>query len=207
MAALEAAAQHLDVRLVPGWVRELVTGASSVTGVRLEDGSVLSAGAVVLAAGASSTPLADTVLPPGAVPPQLHGTGVSLLVSRTTTSPPGSRHVLRTPNRAATCGVHLVPLPEVGQYYIGATNLITTRPITGPELGSTHSLMRTVCEQIDHDLAFGRIQRLMSGSVRSRWTASPSSGPAPCRALSSPPAPTATASTAHPSSRAMSPPP
>ncbi|MFJ8650036.1 NAD(P)/FAD-dependent oxidoreductase [Streptomyces sp. NPDC093546] len=164
LAALEEAARQLGVRLVPGTVRELVTGASSVTGARLEDGSVLPAGTVVLAAGAASSRLADTALPPGAVPPLLHGTGVSLLITRTTTSPPGTRQVLRTPNRAATCGMHLVPLPQAGQYYIGATNLITTGPITGPELGSTHSLMRGVCEQFDQDLAFGRIQRLMAGS-------------------------------------------
>ncbi|MGW2998316.1 FAD-dependent oxidoreductase [Streptomyces sp. NPDC001155] len=51
-----------------------------------------------------------------------------------------------------------------GHHYIGATNLITTTPITGPELGSTHTLMREACEQIDHTPAFGRIQHLMSGS-------------------------------------------
>ncbi|WP_189447505.1 FAD-dependent oxidoreductase [Streptomyces abikoensis] len=124
LAALEAAALNLGVRMVPGTVRELLVGPGAVTGVRLADDSTLSSGTVVLAAGATSGTLADGVLPPGAVPPMLHGTGVSLHVTRT----------------------------------------VTTTPITGPELGSTHTLMREACEQIDHTLAFSRIQHLMSGT-------------------------------------------
>ncbi|GAA0401543.1 hypothetical protein GCM10010357_23270 [Streptomyces luteireticuli] len=164
LAALEAAALNLGVRMVPDTARELLAGPGAVTGVRLADGSTLPAGTVVLAAGAAGASLADGVLPPGAVPPMLHGTGVSLHVTRTATSGPGPRHVLRTPNRAATCGIHVIPLTTPGHHYIGATNLITTTPITGPELGSTHTLMREACERIDHTLAFGRIQHLMSGS-------------------------------------------
>ncbi|MGI5350132.1 FAD-dependent oxidoreductase [Streptomyces sp. CA-250714] len=136
----------------------------AVRGVRLDDGSTLAAGIVVLAAGAASSSLAESVLPPGAVPPMLSGTGVSLLVTRTAASGSGARHVLRTPNRAATCGLHVVPMTEPGDQYIGATNLITTRPVTGAELGSTHALMRQVCEQVDHDLAFARVQRWMAGA-------------------------------------------
>ncbi|WP_443249532.1 FAD-dependent oxidoreductase [Streptomyces sp. 3N207] len=141
-----------------------VGGVRGVCGVQLDDGSTLAADTVVLAAGAASTALAEPVLPPGAVPPMLSGTGVSLLVTRTAASGPGARHVLRTPNRAATCGLHVVPMTEPGDQYIGATNLITTQPVTGAELGSTHALMRQVCEQVDHDLAFARVQRWMAGA-------------------------------------------
>ncbi|MEU0272819.1 FAD-dependent oxidoreductase [Streptomyces sp. NPDC006307] len=165
LAALEAAASRLGVRLVSGTVRELLAGAGAVRGVRLDgDGDTLTAGTVVLAAGAAGSALAETVLPPGAVPPMLFGTGASLLVQRTTTSGPGARQVMRTPNRAATCGLHVVPMADDGHQYIGATNVITTEPITGAELGSCHSLMRQVCEQFDHDLAFARVQRLMVGA-------------------------------------------
>ncbi|MGP3978544.1 FAD-dependent oxidoreductase [Streptomyces sp. 8N114] len=140
------------------------SGVRGVCGVQLDDGSTLAADTVVLAAGAASTALAEPVLPPGAVPPMLSGTGASLLVTRTAASGPGARHVLRTPNRAATCGLHVVPMTEPGDQYIGATNLITTQPVTGAELGSTHALMRQVCEQVDHDLAFARVQRWMAGA-------------------------------------------
>ncbi len=164
LADLDDAARALGVTAVPTTARELLAGSGGISGVRLADGDMLSAGTVVLAAGAASGDLAAGVLPPGAVPPMLHGTGVALLVTRTTTSGPGARCVLRTPNRAATCGLHVVPLGRPGEQYLGATNLITSRPVCGGELGSAHALMRHVCEQVDHALAFSRVRRWLAGS-------------------------------------------
>lgn len=164
LAALGEAASRHSVHIVPGTVRTLLANGNAVTGVQLHDGSTLTADTTVLAAGAASGTLAAEVLPPGAVPPMLYGTGVALIVRRTTLTGSGAPHVMRTPNRAATCGLHLVPLPATRQQYIGATNLITTEPISGAEFGSTHALMRQVCEQVDHHLAFARIQRLLAGA-------------------------------------------
>ncbi|GGY97942.1 NAD(P)/FAD-dependent oxidoreductase [Streptomyces poonensis] len=164
LRALEAAARGLGVEIVPDAVRALLTGEQAVTGVCLADGSVLAADTVVLAAGAASGALAADVLPPGAVPPVLHGTGASLRVRRTPSTGPGARHVLRTPNRAATCGLHVVPLNPLGEQYVGASNLLTCDPVSGPEFGSLHALMRQVCEQLDQGIRFSRIQQWMVGA-------------------------------------------
>jgi glycine/D-amino acid oxidase-like deaminating enzyme len=94
-----------------------------VRGVRLADGGVLAADAVVLAAGSVSGDLPAGVLPAGAVPPLFHGAGSALLTRRP--QPDGATQVIRTPNRAASCGVHLDPLPVTGEHYLG-------RPTSSP---------------------------------------------------------------------------
>ncbi|GHE98477.1 NAD(P)/FAD-dependent oxidoreductase [Streptomyces fumanus] len=164
LTALEAAADALGIRTVPDTVRSVLTDGDAVDGVLLQDGSTLATRTVVLSAGAASGRLAADILPPGAVPPMLHGTGASLVVRRTRTTGPGAQHVLRTPNRAATCGLHLVPQATPGEQYVGATNLITCDPISGAEYGSTHALMREVAEQFDPELRFSHIQRWMVGA-------------------------------------------
>ncbi|PAU46146.1 hypothetical protein CK936_25455 [Streptomyces albireticuli] len=131
VAALERAACERGVERVPATVRSLLRASGgAVSGVELEDGRRVAAGAVVLAAGVAGGALADQVLPPGAVPPMLHGTGLAVTVKRVNTGPRGP-HVIRTPNRAGTCGLHVVPLAGEDEQYIGATNVITFGPATG----------------------------------------------------------------------------
>jgi glycine/D-amino acid oxidase-like deaminating enzyme len=160
--ALTAAGAAGGVAFVPQTVRTVLATAGRVHGVRLADGDVLDAGAVVLAAGSGSGELARDVLPLGAVPPMLHGTGAALLTERAGPGG-GSSCVIRTPNQAATCGVHVVPHPRLGQQYVGATNFITWRPWAGPGLGATEGLIRTVCQEIDHTIAFSTLRRWLWG--------------------------------------------
>ncbi|GGS54989.1 NAD(P)/FAD-dependent oxidoreductase [Actinokineospora fastidiosa] len=159
MAALEAAARRLGVDIVDAIVRELLVDAGKVRGVRLADGETIAAGTAVLAAGSASGALAQAVLPSGAVPPVLHGTGLALLVEP---PPSGPRHVLRTPNRAGSCGLHLVPATD--PLYAGATNIITPDPAPGPDIGSSQTLLRMLCEQFDHHLADCHVHRWLCGA-------------------------------------------
>ncbi|MGW0467645.1 NAD(P)/FAD-dependent oxidoreductase [Streptomyces sp. NPDC003027] len=160
LSALEAAARTQRVRFLSTTVRGVTAAGDAVRGVQLADGDELAAGAVVLAAGSMSGDLASGVLPPGAVPPMLHGTGLALLTRRH--APAGARHVIRTPNRAASCGVHVVPLPGAVQY-IGATSVLTTRPPHGPELGVALDLMRAACTQVDRTLASSQVTQWLCG--------------------------------------------
>jgi glycine oxidase len=160
LAALERSARRLGVDLVDTTVRELMVAADRVRGVRLAEGDMIATGTVVLAAGSASGALAQAVLPAGAVPPVLHGTGLALLVEPPR---PGPRHVLRTPNRAGSCGLHLVPLPATRTLYAGATNIITPDPAPGPDIGSSHAFMAMLCEQFDHHLAARHIYRWLCG--------------------------------------------
>ncbi|ARZ65876.1 FAD dependent oxidoreductase [Streptomyces albireticuli] len=123
----------------------------------------MSADAVVLAAGVASGALARQVLPPGAVPPMLHGTGLAVTVKRANTGPRG-RHVIRTPNRAGTCGLHVVPLAAEDEQYIGATNVISFDPAPGVHLGLAQTMMRQASEQVDQALAVAYVRRWMIGT-------------------------------------------
>ncbi|QTR03008.1 FAD-binding oxidoreductase [Saccharothrix algeriensis] len=160
MAALAAAARRLGVALVHATAERLVVDAHRVRGVRLTGGDTVDTGTVVLAAGSAGSALAQAVLPAGAFPPVLHGTGFALLVEPPR---PGPRHVLRTPNRAGSCGLHLVPQRASGTLYAGATNIVTPDPTPGPDIASSHSLMRMLCEQLDHHLAARHVHRWLHG--------------------------------------------
>lgn len=160
--ALAEAGRAHGVQFVPLTARTVLTSADRVRGVRLSNGDVLDADNVVLAAGSLSGDLVRDVLPPGAVPPMLHGTGSALLTQRTT--PGGSPCVVRTPNQAATCGVHVVPHPRLGQQYLGATNFITWRHLAGPAIGAADALIQTVCQEIDQTIAFSLLRRWLWGT-------------------------------------------
>ncbi|MFJ9896754.1 NAD(P)/FAD-dependent oxidoreductase [Streptomyces sp. NPDC091280] len=162
VTALEAAAGRHGVHLVPAAVRGLLADADTVAGVRLADGSTLSAGTVILAAGSTSSALADSVLPPGETPPMLHGNGLSLVTRRT--APHRAREVLRTPIRAGSCGLHLVPLAGADEQYIGANNMVTLRPAHGPGVGDGHAFLRQICEHLDQRIASSQVTQWLHGA-------------------------------------------
>lgn len=159
VVVLAAAARRLGVELVEDTVRALTVAGGAVCGVLLGGGSRIATGTVVLAAGSGSRELADAVLPPGAVPPVWHGAGLALLTEQPSTD--RVRHVVRTPNRAAACGLHLVPLSD--QLYVGATNIVTPDPTPGPDIGSSQAFLRAVCEQFDHRLGARHVLRWLHG--------------------------------------------
>lgn len=162
VAALEAAARRHGVRILPATVQALLADADTVAGVQFADGRTLSAGAVILAAGSTSSALADSVLPPGETPPMLHGNGLALLTQRA--APHSAREVLRTPIRAGSCGLHLVPLAGEGRQYLGANNMVTLHPAHGPGIGDCQAFLHQICEQIDQKIASSQVTRWLHGA-------------------------------------------
>jgi glycine oxidase len=115
-ALSRAAGQHPGCSWSPG----PATAASAGT-VSCADGSSVQAREVVLAAGCgipSLLPQRGRLL---GIPPILAGRGASALLRA-----PAMRlaHVVRTPNAAFACGVHLVPRAD-GTLYLGGTNRLT----------------------------------------------------------------------------------
>lgn len=160
LAALGRAAGRYGVLGVPVEAESLLVTEDRVTGVRLAGGGVVSAGAVVVAAGAFSGRFLG-VLPPGAVPPLLSGVGISVETRRV--RPPGFEHVVRTPNRSGSCGLHVVPLGD-GLEYVGATNIVSRSPVHEPGLGMTQFLLQCAREQLDHRLFHSLAGRWMVGN-------------------------------------------
>ncbi|MEU9237606.1 NAD(P)/FAD-dependent oxidoreductase [Streptomyces subrutilus] len=154
LQALERCGRRLGVSVIDGRTSRLQAASGRCTGMSLEDGTEISAGAVVVAAGTASGPLLDQLLP-ARTPPLLHGTGCAARTLRHTW--PGFDRVVRTPTRSGACGMHLVPLGG-GVEYLGATHIVCFDPPPGPRLGVTQFLLRFATEQFDTRLGLSAIQ-------------------------------------------------
>lgn len=133
-----------------------------VRGIALESGTVLRTGKTVLAAGAFSQDVLDTV-PEQAVriPRLVSGYGVSALVD--TADGTGPPSVIRTPNRAFACGLHVVPRPH-GQVYVGATNIISMQPRETPLISDVLFLLDCGNRQVRRGLADSGLRRIQVGN-------------------------------------------
>lgn len=121
MDALTRSVQaHLRCAWHDTWARSVTAGR--VIGV---DDTEIHAQQVVLTAGTAIPGLLPHGGRPLGVPPILAGRGVSVLLQAPAMA--GVEHVVRTPNAAFACGVHVVPGAE-GALYVGATNRLTTTP-------------------------------------------------------------------------------
>ncbi|MGI8313357.1 NAD(P)/FAD-dependent oxidoreductase [Saccharopolyspora hattusasensis] len=115
--------------------------------VRCADGTSLTGGEIVLAAGTAIPGLVWDQGRPWGIPAILAGRGVSLLLDAPAVRVPTA---VRTPNDGFACGVHLVPRAS-GQVYLGGTNRLDTSPdpnrrATVDELAS---LTRDAVETLD----------------------------------------------------------
>ena len=175
LEALDAWADRLGVERRSGWVSEIEASGGQVRGVRLVDGSQVVAAAVVVAAGAWASPLLDE-----SMQPVLAGSGTALVAERVLGAAPTS--VLRSVNRAGSCGLHLVPLGN-GLEYIGATNVIFATPEERAHLGVLQFLIDGAVNQIDRMLAYSRIEGVRVGNRPVALDAMPLLGAGPLDGL------------------------
>lgn len=148
--------------LVDGRVSDVRVDAGAATGVRLDTGDTLSAGTVVLAAGAVSHTLLGA-LPDDLrdrIPAMVSGCGVALLLETANGLIPDS--VIRTPNRAFACGLHVVPRGN-GRIYLGATNEISPEPSRTAAIGELNLLLGGI-RQLRDDLVDGRVEKILVGN-------------------------------------------
>ncbi|MFD8706804.1 NAD(P)/FAD-dependent oxidoreductase [Kitasatospora sp. NPDC059648] len=109
----------------------------------------LTAPTLVLAAGAWTTPLLDTLDPGLSVLPVVAAEGTAVTV----TAPGPLPAVLRTPNRAYACGLHAVPQVD-GPWYLGAFAAPALAPGAEP----------SAVGQLHHGLGTARVRRLHHGN-------------------------------------------
>ncbi|MBM7776050.1 glycine/D-amino acid oxidase-like deaminating enzyme [Actinokineospora baliensis] len=134
----------------------------AVTGVVLTSGTRIEAGQVVLAAGTRTQDILDTAGgAAGRIPRLVAGFGVSALLD--TDGADGPRSVLRTPNRAFACGLHLVPRSG-GQVYVGATNIISPTVVDKPVVRDLHFLLDCATRQLHRDLWTSGIRAAQVGN-------------------------------------------
>jgi glycine oxidase len=134
-------------------VDDWVTQVKDVGGhwdVVTRSGERLSADNVVVCAGAHTLQILGSDYSPG-LPKLYYGRGAGCIV----TGGPEVPHTIRTPNRALSCGIHLVPRAN-NRLYFGATNLFGTEydghlP-TGPTVGELHTLFEAIQSELNTSL-------------------------------------------------------
>jgi len=107
--------------------------------VELENAETVQSEKCLLAAGAFTQQLLDAH-PDLAdrMPRVLPGVGFSTHLQQVPDNP--IKKVIRTPNRAGACGLHVVPQLD-GSLYLGASNDVYLRPQTLPMTGIVHFLV------------------------------------------------------------------
>ncbi|MFB6394242.1 NAD(P)/FAD-dependent oxidoreductase [Polymorphospora lycopeni] len=166
------------VRYHPRAVRRLLVRHGRVAGVQFDDDETLTAGVVVVAAGARTAELLRTALGPTEVQPMLAGTGTAVVLDRTAGRP--FETVVRTPNRGGACGLHLIPLGG-DREYVGASNLLASAPRLKGTVGTTAAILQQVARQLDegasgHEIAEWRVGNrpvALDGFPLVGWTSVP----------------------------------
>ncbi|ASU84915.1 protein-(glutamine-N5) methyltransferase, release factor-specific [Nocardiopsis gilva YIM 90087] len=159
---LERTARDRGVRVVDAQATAVVTDGDRASGVVLDNGETLSAGQVVLASGVGSQDLVESVPGLGDLIPRLvAGYGVS--VEMTTQDGTQPESVIRTPNRAFACGLHVVPR-GMARVYVGATNIINPRPLANPVLRDLEFLIGCAHRQIRRNLWSSDIVKINVGN-------------------------------------------
>jgi len=142
VAALVEAFARRSGHLQRSWVRRLVTGPkATVTGVELDDGTVMAAGTVVVAAGAHSASLAG--LPDDAVPPVRPVKGEILRLRADPSRLPFTRNI-----RGSVRGHSLYLVARLnGEVVVGATVLEAGFDTT-VRSGAVHDLLHAAIDLV-----------------------------------------------------------
>jgi glycine/D-amino acid oxidase-like deaminating enzyme len=136
--------------MVPELAVSLEQAGDRIDAVALASGDRLAAPHVILASGARSQVLLDTLPRVAARIPRLcSGMGVSVLLRGEALPTP--RSVIRTTNRAFACGLHMVPRGP-GEIYVGATNIIVPEAADTPVVRDFMFLLECATRQLRKDL-------------------------------------------------------
>lgn len=159
---LERAFLNLGGEIINEEADDIESMSNIVNAVKLKSGLVLNCEQVVLAAGARTQELLDK-LPEISerIPKLVSGYGVSAIVETEDNTNP--EQVIRTPNRAFACGLHVVPRGK-GQVYIGATNIIKPDPMDSPHLNDVTFLLDCAYRQVNRKLATSKMTKLQVGN-------------------------------------------
>ncbi|MCB5910457.1 NAD(P)/FAD-dependent oxidoreductase [Streptomyces pinistramenti] len=158
---LESAVVQAGGTLIAEPAARVVHQGDRVTGVVLASGEKIGADHVMLAAGARTQELLDTLPVGPRIPRLVSGYGVSTLVRTVDATTPDS--VIRTPNRSFACGLHVVPRSE-GHVYLGATNVISVEPRDTAEMRDLVFLLQCAHRQVRRNLWNSDVTKVQAGN-------------------------------------------
>lgn len=142
-------------------VRKISTSESKIKNITLSNDKIIETPFIVLAAGAYSQTLLDQIPELSQkIPRVLSGVGQAVLVTKNRNK---IQNVIRTPNRAGACGLHILPYgPD--HLYVGATNELKIDPEDLPSVGMIHFLLECVLDQINQNFFPKKICKIMTGN-------------------------------------------
>jgi glycine/D-amino acid oxidase-like deaminating enzyme len=150
-----------DVEFISASVTNVTYTQSSINGVIIESGQKIFSNTVLLATGSYTQKIIDGIPEiKNQIPMTLAGKGMAALIKPTHHSITG---VIRTPNRAGACGLHVVPR-DANTLYVGATNNIFHTPGSSVNLGLAQFLLKCAIEQIDQNFYNAEIQDWIVGN-------------------------------------------
>jgi glycine oxidase len=161
LSALEARIRRAGIPILDQTVRRLLSSNGAVTGVELDDGHLIEAGTVVVAAGARSEALVHATFDDMEMIPTFPGLGFAMIARRT--SGEHFRDVVRTPNRGFSCGLHVVPAPDGREYY-GATNRLVDKVSNCAWLGDMFVLSQYTIYQLDEGSGGYEVEQWLTGN-------------------------------------------
>ena len=124
-------------------------------------GHIIEADRVMIAAGAFTGQLIPQLRGlADRVPLMMPGVGLSMLCHQ---PPQPIETIIRTPNRSASCGLHVLAR-DSRTAYIGATNNLYFMPQTEPMLGLVAFLAKNAMEQVNEDFYYTRLIKLQVGN-------------------------------------------
>jgi len=163
MNALQKIAQDSEkITWINDVVKNLSVLSNNIKNIETSSGNCYQAKQVVIAAGASSQNILDS-LPDLAkrIPRLFPGIGASLVVKAEKVLT--HQQVIRTPNRSFACGFHVIPRgPHI--FYMGATNNVTLFHESAPRLGLLQFLLNNAVEQVSQEFHSAKILSLITGS-------------------------------------------
>ncbi|MEV0493668.1 NAD(P)/FAD-dependent oxidoreductase [Streptomyces atratus] len=159
-ALMESLSRAIEHHPHATWTTQAATSGSAGT-VACTDGVTVRAREIVLAAGCGIPALLPEHGRPLGLPPILAGRGVSARLNAPAVE---LGQVVRTPNAAFACGVHLVPRTD-GSLYLGGTNRLTLNadPEQAPVLDEVAVLAADVASLLDPRLGAATLREARAG--------------------------------------------
>jgi glycine/D-amino acid oxidase-like deaminating enzyme len=159
--ALTYAANRRGITMIDDLVADWEQSGDHVLSAVTHGGQRISASQFLIAAGAGSGRLMHLLAGKARLaPPILCGVGTAFTCRQPMR---GVDAVVRTPNRAGACGLHVVP-GDTDSLYVGATNDLYALPQADTRAGMAHFLLSCALEQIDTWLASARIVKWHLGN-------------------------------------------
>jgi len=156
---IEIIEKHKNARVIDDYAAEILTNERKVTGIKTKQENIFKSNKVILATGAFTQQLTDTVPELKGKIRMLSGMGYAFVMPNIF----GIEHVIRTPNRAGACGLHVVPRPD-GTLYVGASNNVRKTPAFYPTLDIATFVQTCVMEQINVKMCNSEIIQLIIGN-------------------------------------------